>query len=182
VRAWASLIVGGLFGATLAAACVPDQAVLQPCTEDERCLLNYECVEGYCVECPLPDGCGGLRIGSVSFLETRICGPDQACLRVPEGTVNSSVSIGIRRSQRRPPLGDVRSLPFEYLMDGETRFRVAVTVELPISPSSRYQDIKVYRLEGDRVVELVGDATPAYARGNTLTLGTFIAIRRPPSE
>lgn len=176
------MITGGLLGGALTIACVPGPAALQPCTEDERCLLNYECVEGYCVECPLPDGCGGLRIGSVSFLETRICGPDQACLRVAEGTVNSSVSIGIRRSQRRPPLGDVRSLPFDYLMDGETRFRVAVTVELPISPSSRYEDIKVYRLEGERVVELVGDATPAYARGNTLSLGTFIAIRRPPQE
>lgn len=160
-------------------ACVPAEGTA-PCTDDGRCLVGYECFEGLCLECP-PGSCGGLVTKVFTAEGGILCGPDEACIDVPPGALTSSTSIGIRRSRRASPALDVRSLVYE-IGPVDLRFSVPATVRIPISPSERLQDMRVYVAPGttEAYGPLPGSPTQTYAIGATDRLGTFVGARIPP--
>lgn len=167
--------------ALCAVACVSDPGVA-PCTEDGRCLVGYECYQELCLECQ-PGACGGLVTKSFDLRGGILCmpAPDEACIDVPPGAITSSVTIGIRRSRRDPPALDVRSLVYE-IGPVDLRFSVPATVRIPISPSDRLEDMRVYVAPGtsDSYGQLPGSPTQTYAIGATDRLGNFVGARIPP--
>ncbi len=177
MRAWLPFAV--VASAALAQGCV-SEAGSAPCTSDGRCLVGYECYQDVCVECP-PGACGGLVTKSFDIGGGILCGPDEACIDVPPGALTSSVTIGIRRSRRTTPGLDARSLVYE-IGPVDLKFKVSATVRIPISPSERLVDMKVFLAPGtsETYGAVPGSATETYAIGVADQLGTFVGARLPP--
>jgi hypothetical protein len=164
--------------AAVTIACV-SEAGPAPCTDDGRCLVGFECYQDYCLDCP-PGACGGLVTKSIPVTGGTLCGPDEACVEVPPGALTASVTIGIRRSRRASPAIDVRSLVYD-IEPVDLRFAVPATVRIPISPSLRLEDMRVYVAPGNtqNFGPLPGTPTQTYAIGATDRLGSFVGARLP---
>jgi hypothetical protein len=171
------LIVVGLLGG----ACV-GEAGPAPCTEDERCLVGYECYLGTCAKCD-QGSCGGLVMKAIPVTGGRLCGPDEACIEIPPGALTASVTIGIRRSRQVVPDLDVRSLVYD-IEPVDLRFAIPATVQIPISPSNRLDDMRVFVAPGTSTNfgPLPGTPTPTYAIGAAERLGTFVGARLPARD
>jgi len=157
-------------------ACIPEAGVA-PCTTDGECLVGFECVEQFCLECE-PGTCGAIVMGSIGAEGGRLCGPDEACVEILPGALSSSISIGLRRSRRAAPPLDVRSVVYEVL-PFNARLAVPARISIPISPSTRLEDIRVYVSDGITAgfAPLPGSATPVYANGSSDRFGVFVAVR-----
>lgn len=171
-------------GALVLVACV-DDSTTRPCTEDQRCLPGFVCVEGACESCVI-DECPMSQITLVTAGGGLACGPDGACANFSSGALAALTEVEIARLDADVsvvattavskmyavrPAGIELLAPVEVVLPVSRRLELGarVTILHALSTSGPWTTLATSR-----------DATTA--RAPTPQLGLFVLTRDEPTD
>jgi hypothetical protein len=165
-------------------ACVEDTTT-RPCTEDERCLPGFVCVEGSCEACAI-DECPTAQITLVTASGGLACGPDGTCANFSRGSLANLTEVEVARLDADVTLVTSTAVSKMYAVrPAGIELFAPVEVVLPVSRrlelGARVTILHALSTSGPwTVLPTVRDATSA--RATTAQLGLFVLTRDEPTD
>jgi len=152
------------------AGCVKD-AGPAPCTTDGRCLDGYQCVSGFCEQCP-GGSCEVISKKVVGPGGGPFCGVDGVCIDVPPGALASPTELTIRRPEPQPSWATPQLVSKIYELGPATvQFLSPATVRIPVTGAPMLDHVAVFRTLNGTQSQLPQGVQNGGAAGTTMDLG-----------